>query len=213
MQFNERITPDERWILSIILLIAIAGFILLTLSVRNGTLTHFDQSILTWFHKIKNPALDHFFSTVTWLGSLWILLPLYIILSLLLSNTFDNFEKVLGIGFWGATLTTYALKYTLERKRPHFFSTIYELPIDPSFPSAHTVQIITFTLLLWLIIYTTSSMITLVLGIVLLFIALMVVMSRMYLQVHFPSDILAGCLVAIAWVSISILVAKSGVSP
>ncbi|HEX5711079.1 MAG TPA: phosphatase PAP2 family protein [Sulfuricurvum sp.] len=212
MQFNERITPDERWIFSIILFIAIAGFILLTLSVRNGTLTHFDQSILTWFHKIKNPALDQFFSTVTWLGSLWILLPLYILLSLLLSNTFDNFEKVLGIGFWGATLTTYALKYTLERKRPHFFSTIYELPIDPSFPSAHTVQIITFTLLLWLIFYTASSMITIVFGTVLLLIALMVVISRMYLQVHFPSDILAGFLVAIAWVSISILVVKSGVS-
>ena len=213
MQFNERITPDERWIVSFILLIAIGGFILLTLSVRNGTWTHFDQSILTWFHKIKNPTLDQFFSTVTWLGSLWVLLPLYILLSLLLSHTFDNFEKVLGIGFWGATLTTYALKYTLERKRPHFFSTIYEVPIDPSFPSAHTVQVITFSVLLWLIICTTPSLITTILGVVLFVISLMVVISRMYLQVHFPSDVLAGGLVAIAWISISILAAKAGVSP
>ena len=133
MQFNEKITPDERWLFSIILLLAITAFIALTSFMRNGHLAQFDHAVLNWFHKIKNPMLDHFFSSITWLGSMWVLLPLYIILTLILSRHFENFEKLLGIGFWGTFLTTYALKYELERKRPHFFPTLNELPHRPFF--------------------------------------------------------------------------------
>ncbi len=209
MQFNEKITLDEQWLFTI-LIIAIGAFISLTLSMRNGHLAQFDESVLHWFHKIKNPTLDNFFSSITWLGSLWILLPLYIVLILTLSQYFENVEKFLGIGFWGAFLTTYVLKYQLERKRPLFFPIINELPIDPSFPSAHTSQIVTFSLLVWIIIYHGSSLFDNLLTGVLLFIALGVALSRMYLQVHFPTDVLAGALIAITWSCIALLVIKSG---
>jgi len=209
MQFNEKIIPDERWLFTIILIIAISAFIALTLFMRNGHLAQFDHDVLNWFHKIKNPSLDYFFSSITWLGSLWVLLPLYIILTLLLSHHFENFEKLLGIGFWGAILTTYALKYELERKRPHFFPSLNELPIDPSFPSAHTAQIVVFTLLIWLIIYNGPSLFGILLTSTLIFAALGVTLSRMYLQVHFPTDVLAGILIGISWCCIAILVVKS----
>ncbi|MFA6193073.1 MAG: phosphatase PAP2 family protein [Sulfurimonas sp.] len=209
MQFNEKITLDERWLLTI-LIVAVAAFIALTLSMRNGYLAQFDQNILHWFHKRKNRVLDSFFSSITWLGSLWILLPLYIVLILTFSHYFENVEKLLGIGFWGAFLTTYVLKYQLNRKRPYFFPIINELPIDPSFPSAHTSQIVTFTLLFWFMDYSGSSLFDALFTGILLFIASGVALSRMYLQVHFPTDVLAGALVAIAWSCIAILVIKSG---
>lgn len=211
IQFNEKITLDEQWLLTIVLVVAISAFIALTFFMRNGYLEQFDHATLTWFHKIKTPLLDHYFSTITWLGSMWILLPLYIILTLLLSHYFNNFERFLGIGFWGAFLTTYALKYELERKRPHFFPLINELPIDPSFPSAHTSQIVVFTLLLSFIIYSTSSMYGTLITAILVFVALNVALSRMYLQVHFPTDVIAGGFIAVIWTCISILVVKSGV--
>jgi undecaprenyl-diphosphatase len=211
MHFNEKITPDEQWLFTVILIITISAFITLTFFMRNGHLAQFDHAVLNWFHKIKNPTLDHFFSSITWLGSLWILLPLYIVLTLFLSRYFENFEKLLGIGFWGALLTTYALKYEFERKRPHFFPSLNELPIDPSFPSAHTAQIVVFTLLLWLIIYNGPSLFGTLLTGSLVLIVLGVTASRMYLQVHFPTDVLAGGLIAIIWVCIAVLVVKSGV--
>lgn len=211
MQFNEKITLDERWLFTIILVVAISAFIMLTFFMRNGHLMQFDHAVLNWFHKIKNPILDHFFSSITWLGSLWVLLPLYIALTLLLSHYFENVEKLLGIGFWGAVITTYVLKYELERKRPHFFPSLNEIPIDPSFPSAHTAQIVAFTLLLWLIVYNGPSLFGALLTGILVFIALGVTLSRMYLQVHFPTDILAGGLIAIIWACIAVLVVKSGV--
>ncbi|MDO8454795.1 MAG: phosphatase PAP2 family protein [Sulfurimonas sp.] len=209
MQFNEKITLDERWLFTV-LIIAMSAFIVLTFSMRNGHLAEFDQNVLHWFHKIKNRTLDNFFSSLTWLGSLWILLPLYLILILTLSHYFENVEKFLGIGFWGAFFTTYILKYRLDRKRPRFFSTINELPIDPSFPSAHTSQIVTFTLLFWLMVHNGSSLSDNLFTGVLLFIASGVALSRMYLQVHFPTDVIAGALIAIAWSCIAILVIKSG---
>lgn len=210
MQFNEKITPDERWLLIVILLVAISGFIALTFFMRNGYLAQFDHAVLNWFHKIKNPALDHFFSTITWLGSMWVLLPLYIMATVFLSRYFQNFETFLGIGLWGTFLTTYALKYELERKRPHFFPSLNELPIDPSFPSAHTAQIVAFTLLLWLIIYSGPSLFGTLFTAALIFIALAVALSRMYLQVHFPTDVIAGGLIAISWSCIALFVIKSG---
>ena len=209
MQLTEKITPDERWLFSIILLLSITAFIALTLLMRNGHLAQFDHSVLHWFHKIKNPTLDHFFSSITWLGSMWVLLPMYIILTLTLSPHFENIEKLLGIGFWGAFLTTYALKYELERKRPHFFPSLNELPIDPSFPSAHTAQIVAFTLLLWLIVYNGPSLFGTLFTAVLVLIALGVALSRMYLQVHFPTDVIAGGLIAISWSCIAVLIVKS----
>lgn len=211
MPFNEKITPDERWLFTVILLISVSAFIALTFFMRNGHLAQFDHAVLHWFHKIKHPTLDHFFSSITWLGSLWVLLPLYIILTVFLSRYFENFEKLLGIGFWGAVLTSYAIKYEFERKRPHFFPSLNELPIDPSFPSAHTAQIVAFTLLLWIIVYNGPSLFGTVLSGILVFIALGVAFSRMYLQVHFPTDVLAGGLIAISWSCIAVLIVKSGV--
>ncbi|MFA6137206.1 MAG: phosphatase PAP2 family protein [Sulfurimonas sp.] len=209
MQFNENITLDEQWLFTV-LIIAMSAFIALTFSMRNGHLEQFDQNLLHRFHKIKNPTLDNFFSSITWLGSLWILLPIYLILILTLSQYFENVEKLIGIGFWGAFLTTYTLKYLLERKRPNFFPLINELPIDPSFPSAHTSQIVTFTLLVWLILFSGSSLLDNLFTGAFIIIALGVSLSRMYLQVHFPTDVLAGALVAITWSCIAVLVIKSG---
>lgn len=210
MQFDEKITADERWLFSVVLAVAIGAFFLLAFLMRNGYLAQYDQAVLSWFHKIKNPILDHFFSAITWLGSLWVLLPLYIVLTLTLSRYFENFEKLLGIGFWGAILTTYTLKFAFERKRPHFFAAIDELPIDPSFPSAHTAQIFAFTLLLWLIVYNGPTLFGYLLTSGLVFIMLSVAVSRMYLQVHFPTDVLAGGLIAIIWGCLALLIVNSG---
>lgn len=210
MQFYDKITLDERWFFAIVLVVALSLLTLLTLNMRSGYLAQLDQSVLASFHKMKTPSLDHFFSGITWLGSLWVLLPLYILLTLSLSRHFDNVEKILGIGFWGAVITTYFIKYTLERKRPHFFSTINELPIDPSYPSAHTAQIVAFLLLLWLIVYTGHSLFNTLLTVLFFSIAIGVSASRMYLQVHFPSDVLAGALIGIIWTCIAVLAVKSG---
>ncbi len=210
MNFHEKITPDERLFLNTVLLLSLFALAALIVSVRSGYLAHLDQSLLGGFHKMKSPLLDHFFSTITWMGSLWVLLPMYLVLVLSLSHQGSTIERVMGIGFFGAVITTYVIKFMMERKRPHFYATINELPLDPSFPSAHTTQIIAFTLLLWIILYTGPTVMNIVMTVALMILAASVVLSRMYLQVHYPTDVAAGALIATIWASIAVLTVKSG---
>ncbi|AFV96697.1 MULTISPECIES: phosphatase PAP2 family protein [unclassified Sulfuricurvum] len=212
MSFNLKFLSGESWPFSLFLFIAaLSIFILLAHYLRNDHVVYFDQTILTWFHAIRHPYLDHFFSTITWMGSLWILLPLYLLLTFTLSPHIEHFEKILGITFWGTVITVYALKFEFERKRPLFFGAINELPLDPSFPSAHTAQITAFALGLSLALIGTQTLYQSVLSSLLLLLVVSVSASRMYLQVHFPTDILAGMLIAFIWAIITGWIVKTGV--
>lgn len=212
MSFNLKIISGESWQISLLLFTAaFIMFILLAHYLKNNHVAYFDQMVLTWFHTIRHPYLDHFFSTITWMGSLWILLPLYLLLALTLTPHIEHFEKILGITFWGTLITVYALKFEFERKRPLFFGAIHELPLDPSFPSAHTAQITAFALGLSLALAGTQTLYQGAISSLLLLLVLSVSVSRMYLQVHFPTDVLAGILIAFMWAAITGWIVKTGV--
>lgn len=163
-----------------------------------------DNLTLDFFHDFQSKLLDSFFSFITWFGSLWIIMPLFIaLLFALIKNSLYSFSLYLSVGFLGAISTTYSLKYILFKKRPEIYQSITDLPKDPSFPSGHTTQVFIFTFLLGLVIsYFDFSSKYLYLS-VLFLLALFVAISRMYLQVHFLSDVIAGLIISIFWYSIS----------
>jgi undecaprenyl-diphosphatase len=212
MSFNLKFLSGESWAFSLIAFgTAVIIFILLAHYLKNNHVVYFDQSVLTWFHTIRHPYLDHFFSTITWIGSLWILLPLYLLLTFTLTPHIEHFEKILGITFWGTVITVYALKFEFERKRPLLFGAIHELPLDPSFPSAHTAQITAFAFGLTLAFAGTQTLYQGAVSALLILCVLSVSASRMYLQVHFPTDIVAGVLIAFMWAVITGWIIKTGV--
>lgn len=212
MPFNLKFLSSEPWFFSVLLFFtALITLILLSHYLRNDHVAHFDQAVLTWFHTLRTPFLDHFFSAVTWMGSLWVLLPLYLLLTITLTPHVEHFEKIVGITFWGTVITVYFLKFEFERKRPHLFGAISDLPLDPSFPSAHTAQITALALGVWVALYGVQILYQSVLASFLILLVLAVSLSRIYLQVHFPTDVLAGILVASMWAIIGSWVVKSGV--
>ena len=85
----------------------------------------------------------------------------------------------------------------MARPRPDLFSTWLDMPGDWSFPSAHAMQA-TAAALAWLLVakHTRISWVIL-LGLAVLLVGL----SRIYLQVHFPSDVVVGILAALLWVA------------
>jgi undecaprenyl-diphosphatase len=160
----------------------------------------FDAPILSFFAEHQTGVLDYFFLLVTSAGSGFLLFPLSIFILRILLRHYHYLEAVLlSVGFSGVSLINHGLKSLLIRDRPILFSPLQEYA-GFSFPSGHTAQITAFALCLFLIIRRIQPRWQWLAAILLSMLVMCVATSRLYLQVHYPSDILGGCLVALVWV-------------
>ena len=160
-----------------------------------------DTKILLFAATLRSKGLDGFFRSVTWLGSLYVLTPITALISVILLYLHKRAEVLLLLaGFGGATLLVHLAKAILNRPRPSVMEPLVVLPTDSSFPSAHTTHVVAFILCVVLIIrrmlpewqFTAIAMA--------LILVVAVATSRIYLQVHFSSDVLAGIVLGIVWV-------------
>ncbi len=155
--------------------------------------------MLEWFAAQRHPALDVLFATVTWLGSLWLLLPLALALVAAKVAGGHGANAVrFATAFGGAVALAYVAKSLVARARPTVLDPLVAMPGDSSFPSGHAMQITAFTLAAILTLPQPTQR-GLLLALALIVIVL-VGTSRLYLQVHFPSDVLAGTAAAALWV-------------
>lgn len=146
---------------------------------------------------------DYFFTTITWLGSLYFLLPSLAIFSLFLYWA-DRSREILflGLSLTVTVIAVHATKLIFRRPRPEALELLIPMPSDWSFPSAHTAQATAFFL-------TASIIATRLLppvwaGTCIVASALIVIgvgWSRVYLQVHYLSDVAAGYALAVILVT------------
>ncbi|VXD21743.1 phosphatase PAP2 family protein [Planktothrix paucivesiculata] len=97
----------------------------------------------------------------------------------------------------GSGLISISTKIFFHRMRPDFGISTHPLPTDFSFPSGHALLSMAFTIALVILTWKTKWR-GLVIGLGGLFV-LTIAWTRLYLGVHFPSDILGGWLLAITW--------------
>lgn len=154
---------------------------------------------LDWFAAQRYPLLDVLFATITWLGSLWLLLPLALALvAVQIARGHGAMAVRFAAAFGGAVVLTYIAKIWVARARPSALEPLVVMPGDFSFPSGHTMQITAFALAAILTLAQPTQRgrwFALALAAIVL-----VGASRLYLQVHFPSDVLAGIAAAALWV-------------
>ena len=164
-----------------------------------------DVPILLAVHSIAKVQLNVFAATLTKFGSFWAALPIVsaIALILLLKRKWRSLTYLLTTVI-GSTIINRTAKEIMHRVRPQ----LWESPtpeFDYAFPSGHAMT--SMTLVAALVILTWGSVwcwLVLISG------SLFVVAigwTRLYLGVHFPSDILAGWMISLAWaigVSLSI---------
>ena len=160
-----------------------------------------DRAALEWMAAHRAPALDAFFAGVTWLGSLYVLAPLALLVLLALlwrGRGCDGLLLALGLGV--AALLSSTLKELVARARPDLFAPLVSSPTDGSFPSGHMTQAVAFALAFLLLGRRREWRGLPALGVLLALIAVSVGVSRVYLQVHYPTDVAAGLLLGLAWV-------------
>lgn len=147
---------------------------------------------------------DHFFTTITWLGSLYFLLPALAIFSFFLYWAGRSQEiLLLSLSLTVTVIASHATKLIFRRPRPEALELLIPMPASWSLPSAHTAQATAFFLAASLIAARLLPPVWA--GICILASALIVIgvgWSRVYLQVHYLSDVVAGCALAIILVTV-----------
>ncbi|KAF0164153.1 MAG: PA-phosphatase-like phosphoesterase [Rhodocyclaceae bacterium] len=161
----------------------------------------FDHEALILANAWRSPWLDGVFLSLTWLGSLWILLPLVLAAGTLLWHRgYRREARFIVVALVGATLLARLVKDLTLRPRPDLFAVLTPVGSEFSFPSAHAAQVTALAAALWLVaVRLTPQRRQWLIPLLLVMVAL-VDFSRLYLQVHYPSDVLTGTIAAACWV-------------
>ncbi|HZG64116.1 MAG TPA: phosphatase PAP2 family protein [Rubrobacteraceae bacterium] len=170
--------------------------------VVEGESRRFDESVLLLIYADSPTWLDGPMRMLTTLGYYWVMLPL---LAAIAYAFYQRGRKVsaalLATSTLGGVVLTTALKTVVQRARPELFDSGYSASFY-SFPSAHATVAVgfygTLTLLLAWRLTGLRRWAVAVLGIVLV---VLIGFSRLYLGVHYPTDVLAGFLATPLWLS------------
>lgn len=145
-------------------------------------------------------ALTSVVRAITWAGSAFLLVPLALIACLAFARAGLRREALaVVISLGGAMLISVWVKLLVSRPRPPIEH--LQAVAGSSFPSGHTTQASAFWLSLVLALPATraSPKLTRVAAGLALLIVVAVAASRVYLGVHYPSDVIAGMLLGTGW--------------
>lgn len=193
------------------------GFIELAGEVVEGETRRIDEAILLAF---RNPAdwsdplgpawVEGMVRDITALGSITVvtLIMLTAVGYLLLSRRFRT-ALFIVVAVWGGLLVSSLLKTSFERPRPDLVSA-ETVVYTASFPSGHsmTAAVTYLTLAALLSRIQPRRCLKVYLLLVAIFVTVLVGISRVYLGVHWPTDVLAGWTAGAAWASLCGLVAR-----
>lgn len=198
-------------IVLIALIIVVAGiniFIELTEFLKDDLLAQYDQRISEYVVSHRSPVLTDYFIFITHVGDVYgymIILGLAIVASLLY---FKNWKYILQTVFVLilASISNVMLKRLVNRARPGAEHLVVVETL--SYPSGHAMGAMAFYgFLIYLVYRFKIGHPLLKWGIIflLLVIILSIGISRIYLGVHYPSDIVGGYIAGLIWVFLCIL--------
>ncbi len=174
----------------------------LTDEVLDGETRHFDEFTRAAVHQLASPAMTTAMRGISFLGStLFLTLTTAGVVTWFALRKWGHEAKLFAITMAGAALLNVILKLTFKRSRPEPFFDLLP-PESYSFPSGHSLTSCVFfgalaailsarikrrrlRTIVW-ILATTSF--------------LLIGLSRIYLGVHYTTDVIAGFAGALIWI-------------
>jgi membrane-associated phospholipid phosphatase len=170
-------------------------------SVAKAQTAQFDSYIRAAVHQWTPPALTRLMFAATWMGSAGLAIIALLAFALFRHFLWRRAAIWLLVTIGGATVLVIGLKFAFHRPRPvPFFGPV---PQTYSFPSGHSLFSFCFYGVLagLLADRVESRPLRMLIWIVAAALVLTIGLSRIYLGVHYPSDVLAGYLAGAIWVS------------
>ena len=188
-----------KYIFSSILLIL---FIVIMILVITNNITSFDNTIYNYLISLRSNFMDFFMKSITQFGNT---IPVIIII-LVLMITLTSRKEIFLIGF-NTILTVGSnqiLKHIICRPRPDHIRLVTESGF--SFPSGHAmISVCLYGLLIYLVNKKIKNkVLKTILTILLVLLIIGIGISRIYVGVHYPSDVLGGYLLSLAILIIDI---------
>jgi undecaprenyl-diphosphatase len=176
--------------------------------VFEGDANTFDETVRLYVHGFANESLTALMQFITMLGSTLFLSILCVsVFIIFIVKNWKRAAVLLMTTMAGAVILNFVLKVSFSRIRPvPFFDT--PLPDSYSFPSGHSLYAVCFySVLAWLVAarIQNKSLRILIWSLAVL-LALLIGLSRIYLGVHYPSDVIAGFAAATVWILTVILI-------
>jgi undecaprenyl-diphosphatase len=179
-------------------------FAFLAAAVGSGITRHVDERVLLWLADRRVPWLDEAMRHVTTLGDGIVVTMLVFTVSLFLWLTWHRWSVyLLLVGVLGGQVVNNILKVVFNRARPEVMEWAAEVR-TLSFPSGHAMSaIMAYGTVAYLVgrleptlrmrraTWAMAAIIILGIG-----------FSRIYLGVHYPSDVLAGFIAGLAWLAV-----------
>lgn len=183
-----------------ITLIMAAVFAVLARDVHQGDTLAFDQSVLRSINEHSSDGLNAFFLIVTEFGGVTAVTIVSIVLFCYLLYKNKRYGALLvAAGVGGAAAINYLAKITFERTRPDLWQQLIT-ETTYSFPSGHSAGSSALAVCVVALLWRTKWRIP---AVCIASVYIIVIgFSRMYLGVHYMTDVIAGWIVGITWVLI-----------
>ncbi|WP_019636576.1 phosphatase PAP2 family protein [Paenibacillus fonticola] len=187
-------------------IVSLAGFSIMAFIATRQPMNSIDLSIAAWVQGYENEHLTGIMMLFSTLGSvrfsILIMSMAMAVLFFVLQHRMELLFLAASLG--GAALMNKILKLGFQRERPLVHRLIEETGY--SFPSGHAMGAfalyVALTFLLWRHVRSRSGRILLiVLSCMMIF---MICVSRIYLGVHYPSDIIGALLASGLWLTVMI---------
>lgn len=195
---QEFIKKYGKWIITSILLFT---FVIVTHKMLEKDLLGFDTAIYNFIISFKSPIITEIFKGISFLCSGPFLLVVSAILFIIFKNKKYGLLSLLNLAV--VVTVNQILKLLFSRPRPFEWMLIEETGF--SFPSGHAMASMGFYGMLIFLIWQTKiskkskKTWTVILGLLILLIGI----SRIYLGVHYASDIIAGFTLSLSYLIIA----------
>ena len=169
--------------------------------VVSGRTQRFDDAVMNFIAANQNPTLKSAMLEITMLGTGTVVMTMVIVAAAFLwLNKHKHSSILLGVATGGGIVLNNLLKSGFDRPRPQIFEWGTHA-VTSSFPSGHAMSAaIVYSTIAYLVARLQRDHVSRVLTMTMAAILIVLIcVSRLYLGVHYPSDVLAGVIIGLAW--------------